>query len=310
MMANLRNAQADRAWLLPASSLIGRSRTCVVRLPELEVSGEHAMLRWKDGIWELQDLHSRNGTFVDGRLLEPGDRVGLREGATLGFGRPEGYVLADAGPPQAHAIDLSGERPAVEARTGLLALPDGEQPELSVYHRDQRWWLERGADLREVEDGEQVEAGGASWRLSLPERLPQTIEHSAAQLRLSSLLLRFGVSEDERHVDLVAAQGERTLDLKARAHHHPLLLLARARLQDRELAPAQQGWVLQDDLLAQLAIDSNRLYVDIYRVRRQLAEAGVVDAEHVIERRLGTRQLRIGTSAVEIVRVERKRSLR
>lgn len=307
-MGRLRDTQGHKSWTLPSLCLIGRSRTCAIRLTEPEVSGEQALLRWKHGIWEVQDLHSRNGTFVDGRQLDGGELVGLHEHAVLGFGRPDGYELADIGAPRAHAVDVDGTRATIEADQDLLVL-EPERPELSIYPRDQRWWLERADDMREVQDGEIVEAVGARWRLHLPERLPQTHELST-QLRLASLSLRFCVSDEERHVDLVAQHGERSIDLKARAHHRPLLLLARARLDDRELPSEQQGWVHQEDIVRSLGTDSNRFYVDIYRLRRQLAEVGIVDAEHIIDRRPGTRQLRIGVSRLEIVKNERARSLR
>jgi hypothetical protein len=289
--------------------MIGRSRTCTIRLAEPEVSGEHALLRWRNGIWELQDLHSRNGTYVDGRAVGAGQRVGLEERVELGFGRAGGYILSDAGPPQAFAMKLDDPSCTIEAEAGLLGLPDPAQPELSIYHRGQGWWMEIGDDLRPVDDAEVVQASDGAWRVYLPERLAQTYEIDDRAPSLASITLRFGVSDDEQYVELVALHGERVIDLVARAHHLPLLLLARARLDDRALPLAQQGWVYQDDLVRQLATDASRLHVDIHRARRQLAEAGIAEAEHIVERRPGTRQLRLGIGAVEIVGVERKRTL-
>ncbi|MCA9700749.1 MAG: FHA domain-containing protein, partial [Myxococcales bacterium] len=63
-MSRLRSTDGVREWLLPSRCLIGRSRSCDVVLGEPAVSSEHALLRWRNGAWELQDLHSRNGTYV------------------------------------------------------------------------------------------------------------------------------------------------------------------------------------------------------------------------------------------------------
>ncbi len=65
-----------------ASLSIGRHHECDVVLSEPVVSRRHALLRFRDGRWILQDLESRNGTFVNGvRVgrceLRPGDSVAL-----------------------------------------------------------------------------------------------------------------------------------------------------------------------------------------------------------------------------------------
>lgn len=70
-------ASADRTvWVL------GRSRSCDVRLLDPEVSGQHARLACRGGRWSVVDLGSTNGTWVNGeriayRLLEPDDELVL-----------------------------------------------------------------------------------------------------------------------------------------------------------------------------------------------------------------------------------------
>lgn len=59
---------------------IGRHPACDVALNDPSVSRHHAQLRFRDGSWMLQDLDSRNGTWVNGvRVgrcqLRPGDYV-------------------------------------------------------------------------------------------------------------------------------------------------------------------------------------------------------------------------------------------
>jgi hypothetical protein len=62
---------------------LGRSPNNSLVLSDVQVSRWHAEIRWQDGVFVIQDLGSRNGTFVnEGRLtdpqvLRPGDRVRL-----------------------------------------------------------------------------------------------------------------------------------------------------------------------------------------------------------------------------------------
>jgi pSer/pThr/pTyr-binding forkhead associated (FHA) protein len=44
---------------------IGRSPTGSIVLVDSYVSGDHALLSWRDGKWWLEDLKSTNGTFVN-----------------------------------------------------------------------------------------------------------------------------------------------------------------------------------------------------------------------------------------------------
>jgi hypothetical protein len=60
--------------------IVGRHLTCDVVLGDLSVSRRHALLRFRDGRWILQDLESTNGTQVNGKRvgrcqLRPGDAL-------------------------------------------------------------------------------------------------------------------------------------------------------------------------------------------------------------------------------------------
>jgi transcriptional regulator with GAF, ATPase, and Fis domain len=56
--------------LVKTSILVGRDEAADVRLPVSAVSRRHAELQWERGRWSLRDLGSRNGTLVDGHLVE------------------------------------------------------------------------------------------------------------------------------------------------------------------------------------------------------------------------------------------------
>lgn len=158
-----------------------------------------------------------------------------------------------------------------------------------------------------------------SDRRGLRPRIPDLIAGlwvcGAHGPRLDALTLCFSVSRDEEHVALTARDEHRTIDLGARVHHLVLLALARSRLADRasgsisSSAPrspgsdGSEGWVYFDELADQLAMDEPHLNVAVHRIRRQLSDAGVVDATSIIERRRMTREIRLGVARIEIATV-------
>ncbi|PCC75024.1 FHA domain-containing protein [Nannocystis exedens] len=301
-MGVLRGPEGDVE--LPERCLIGRSRGCDLVLAARDVSGEHAVLQWSATHWELRDLGSRNGSYVGEVRLTPGGRATLAAGATLQFGHESGtWQLIDAGAPRALAVALvDGTRRAAEG--GYLALPHESEPRAAIYQTgDGRWWLEQDGATREVEDRTVIDADGL-WRVCLPARAAGPREDGASLRTVAQLRLRFAVSDDEEEVELVACSGERRLDLQARAPHYPLLLLlARRRVADvaAGVPAGEQGWLRQGELLAMLGMKEDRLGVLIHGARAQLARAGVADAAALIERRPGTRLLRLGVAAIEVV---------
>jgi hypothetical protein len=107
-------------------------------------------------------------------------------------------------------------------------------------------------------------------------------------------------------VEVIVAGRSGPRVLPPRAHHYTLLTLARARLRDEaapDLAEPQRGWVLVDDLCRSLAMDENRLNVEIFRIRQDFVTVGLADATSVVQRRRGSRLLRLGTARLSIARL-------
>jgi hypothetical protein len=297
-MGILESTEGGR-WSLASRCLLGRHAACDIRLEDGRVSGEHVGVHWTGTGWELRDLGSRNGTFLEGRQLLAGERVPLAEGQSFRLGHCEvSFRLRDARPPAARARRVPGGT-VREASGSLLLLPDDEEPWISVFLDAQgQWLLESAEGQRPVADQERLWLGEQEWLLELPSALTQTLEEEPSSPE--SLHLRIGVSRDEEHVRVTVVQGAQRTELPSRAHHYLLATLARVRLSEGALSESERGWVEREALCQMLATDNNKLNVDIHRVRRQLSALGIAEAARVVERRPGTGHIRLGVSSVEV----------
>ncbi len=304
-MPQLRDERSQAHRRLLSETTVGRSRSCVLRLEDPRASSLHAVLAWNGSAWELRDLGSRNGTFVNGRRLESGERELLESGVKLGFGgQDQVWTLVDDEPPVLGARSSTGDWE--EAQAELLTLPNPESPEVVVYADEKgQWVLEKEYDSQIVEAGFQVQAGGKLWTLDLPQHLAPTAAAPKASttLSFSELHIAFKVSSDEENVLLELQWQGHLRQIPHRAQNYLLLTLARARQEEADREPAERGWCYRDDLIRGLRIPENQFNVAIFRARQHLSRAGVIGAKAVVERRRGSTQLRLGTDRFDIVRL-------
>jgi hypothetical protein len=299
VMGILKDSDSGDTIPLAARIVVGRATTASLRLVDKRVSGEHATVRWTGTGWEVRDLGSRNGTFVDGVRVGAGEAAAIRVGTRLSFGDPAPrFDVIDASAPGPVARDLrTGAWRAAEG--GMLALPSSDRPECVVYGDPAGGWFAEGDDRRAVTDGDVLEVGGVPFALALPEMVDgtATVERS---MRLDTIGLRFGVSRDEEHVALTVVHRGEPIPLEPREHGYVLLTLARQRLADAAEPSAEQGWVDRDRLLKMLQLDANGLNVAIYRARGQLASIGVDDAAGIVEVRRGQRRIGIAPERLDV----------
>ncbi len=297
-MAQLECEKTGRRVQLEASHLIGRSEHCLLRLDDPHVSSEHASIRWDGARWILKDLGSLNRTYLNDTELKSSDGVQLGQGSRIAFGsQRQVWLLNDDGGPVAMAVPDDGSEPIV-AVDGLLPLPSPDEPHCTVYRNENGSWVaDSGDGVRAVEDRTSIRFGERAYRLCLPQPFTRTTPlHGFVGACVPDLSLVFRVSSDRETIELEVLGAHTRHHFAARTHNEMLLLLARARLMDAAagLPPGSSGWVYQDELCRNLLIDLERLNVDVYRVRRQFADLGLLDPAQIIERRARTRQIRIG----------------
>jgi hypothetical protein len=298
-MAFLRRRADGKRIPVPSRLVVGRAPSCTLRLDSSLASSEHASLSWNGEAWELRDLGSKNGTYLDKERVEPGRVLEVSRGDMITFGdRAEEWDLQDAGAPELLAVDLESNA-LIPSEAGLLALPSADQLEASVFRSGEGTFVVESADgdVRDVESEEVVRTASGAYRLFLPVESEGT--PMVERAHLAEIALRFEVSRDEEHVGITVLHRNRRIALEPREHGYLLLTLARGRSAERDLPPAQRGWIDREELERMLAIDENTLNVWIYRARQQLLERGIEGAQGIVEVRPGKR--RLGTDRFEVV---------
>ncbi len=306
-MAVLLDPESASPEILGARHLVGRSVVAHTLIRDRAVSGDQAVFQWTGSHWELRDLGSRNGTWVGGQQLRPGERRTLSKGDEIAFGDPSRvWVLESAAAPTVAAWT---DGIIVEGEGRLLALPTPDDPlvviELDPVHG---WQLHRHGEASPVTDAEVVDVGGVDYTVRIPSSftpIPVTAELGtiySPQKTVGNMVLHFGVSADEEYIELTAKVGSARRQMPPRVHHYLLLILARQRLMDESegVADAEQGWMYTSDLRQGLRISPNQYYVMVHRLRREAEDLGVMDASQLIEKRTTSRQVRIGTANLTI----------
>lgn len=298
----LKNVGTGRQFTIRGRCLVGRSMRADLTLEGKGSSMEHATITWDGSQWSLKDLTSRNGTRVNQTLLVA-QTLRLAAGDQIVFGDPaERWVWHDEGAPIARVVRLDGTW--IGAQTGLLLLPDEDQPCASLCARGEHWELEVDGVSRPVLDGESVDINGVSYKFDLPSVDPRSeLTRTLNQRPLAvAACIHFEVSSDEEHVAVTLEAGSIAKELPTRALNYMLLVLARARAADEARGCASQdaGWLYVQDLARQLKASVETLNVDVHRARRAVGRLALLeDPVNIVERRRASGQMRIGIPTFE-----------
>jgi len=74
------------ARLKPGAYIVGRDPGCDIVIPDPYVSRRHARIFYRDGRWYIEDLGSRNGTYVDGEDIRGKGALELKTGMSIVVG--------------------------------------------------------------------------------------------------------------------------------------------------------------------------------------------------------------------------------
>src|SRR3954470_21010368 len=101
-------------------AVLGRARGCAVRIPSAEVSRQHCRLTVEDGLVQVKDLGSVNGTLLNGRKIRGKEYVRPGDNLTVG---PVTFVVEYELTPDALERMHGGSEDPVDL---LADLADGE----------------------------------------------------------------------------------------------------------------------------------------------------------------------------------------
>lgn len=305
-MATLKHP-SGRLCVLEPDHTIGRSNKSNLQITDRRVSSQHAEIRWTGRRWQLRDLGSLNGTFLDGERLSPGVEYPLRQNCSIAFGTTDKrWELTSELPPSVMLIPMGDGEPRLLGEDGLLALPSADDPQLTIYRSaDGSWLLENQDGASALRDQQTLEVAGRIWRFCAPQEVVETSLVEAGALGWSDFHLTYSVSRDEEHVKLTGLFGKESYDLGSRNHNYLLLTLARQRLTDAEqgLPDEECGWIALEDLEHDPSMSGSQLNMDVFRVRKQFAALGIPDAARVIERRPRPRQIRLGVRNLSVIKL-------
>jgi len=88
---------------------IGRSSDCEIRFTDREVSGLHAEIAFKEGRWQVRDLRSTNGTYLNGRRIIHETPLPKRAKLEFGLGGPMVVIELEGSVPHLAATPVKPE---------------------------------------------------------------------------------------------------------------------------------------------------------------------------------------------------------
>jgi hypothetical protein len=169
-MGRLKDIASARTQVLEAVHIVGRAQTSALCINERYVSAQHAILRFSAERWALRDLGSRNGSFLNGERLKPGEELTLRVGHRIAFGKLEHvWELIDEEAPVVMAVPLDGGEPLL-VEDEFLVLPSSADCRFTIYRdRNGFWMLAQPKGLSLISNLQTFEIDGRPFRFSCPE---------------------------------------------------------------------------------------------------------------------------------------------
>ncbi|MEZ4237565.1 MAG: FHA domain-containing protein [Myxococcota bacterium] len=294
---------------------VGRGATNDVVVARPAVSSRHAAFFTSGDKVFVEDLSSRNGTFVDGRRVQrirevrPSEVVSLGDGVQLRLDRDEqpprplGCWLVEDRDTMAR-VPVRGDRFRVGADAladlCLPGLPPDDEVVLLVDPDGAVWRGDGAGELLPLADGASFAVGGRELRLLAPAFHPSvTAELEAARYRYHLAADLDGPTGPRAEVS-DPVDGHRA-QFTAPSRATLLYLLARQRVADRDagIPRIDRGWCADADVALGLwgrSQQDRNLNVLVTRVRNDLRKAGL--DPWFVEKRHGFVRVRLDDVAV------------
>ena len=307
-MAVLRRLDGHCVSLGPRA-IVGRELDSQLRLSDGTVGGKHALISYDPfRKWEILDLASKNGTYVDGVPLSH-PAVPLREKVFLRFGgSPDVWEVIDLSPPGPAAY--CQETGQLRAGTSELILPDDAVRATRIAWDGSAWQLVflTSGEHQMVQDQEEIQIEDQSWQLLLPDAMESDTYRVRRLVPEEGLKLTLTVSSapDVTVLEVGLASGGQMVSLSVQKHTALLLALVQARLADAEAGEQEdeQGWVRTETLCERMCMQPHLLPTWLHRARKQLTNTGLCQGDELIKDRghRPRRELALKGCTVEIRR--------
>lgn len=296
-------------------------------LTDRSVSRQHAFIECINDAWILRDT-SLNGILVNDQPLPAKEPYRLQVHDSIIFGDPKlgCFTVADLSPYQPFLLprpnnlkdaDLYKTPPystacRLDERALMLneyqLLPCEQNPDVCIFRDSGRWMLEHlqtGTEQR-LNNGGMLWIEDKQWQAFVTSHLAEETQAITPPKSAEAPEFMFKLTQDEETTALnIRYHGEK-VELGSRAHHYPLVLLARKRIDDLKngRSPDDSGWVFRSQLARMLGVDANHLNILLHRLRKQLAQSAD-NAAALSALELKDRQVRFGEVPVTIHKGEK-----
>ena len=258
-------------------------------------SRTHFVIRWQGGGWVLLD-ESKNGCFINGVKTSKGQFVALNKKDIISASHKDDAQWQFSCDNKPKPVLVTPGNNAYIELDAINLLPDKDHPECQILQQGQQWYLEKGHDRYELNEGSHFSIQGQPWIFYPNSLVEETVYQPINNNDNTSLI--FNVNRSEEHIQLILDNGHSHIDLGVRTHHYLLLEMARYALEDNIANLSEKGWMSNDLLLNNLRIDVNNLNIQIYRARKALSKHSFYWGQNLIERRRG--EMRLHPCHIEI----------
>lgn len=254
--------EGRRYTLDKAVARMGRDASNAIRIPDTELSRQHAEIRLENGEYSIVDLVSSNGTFVNGQRvteakLASGDRIQVGKTVLL-FGTGTTVTRADLAKKITLITQVASEHPSAIVKS--ISQAAGSQFLSRVERADASWLHEALAHLKVLYETSQA----VSHIVNLDELLARILElafqsikadrgcillknHEASELECRAVHFRTDINPEEKIeisktiIDYVLsrAEGVRTSDAAADQRFSPSQSILRMGIREAICVPMQ-----------------------------------------------------------------------